>query len=283
MGLFTSTALYNYQPILSADTGSWPTILNAGLIGRWEITNNESWPGSGSTIYNLTTSSAYTVSSASIVNGYSTDTTNGLVLNGSSSRVEFGILNVMNSGSYNLNDAITASAEFTIAFVCNFTSSGNTEQVGLSAWNDYFADGKGSYYITLFERNNASGQVERNLQTNIGSNVGTSNSYIVDNTNKFYGVRCKFVTNGWQYWAGTSNAFSLTPGGGATSFATNPFTARNSPWIFGMRGSTTLNSFYTTRAMKGNFYAAYMWNRSLSDSEMSQLQSYTNVYVKTNS
>lgn len=283
MSLFAATAAYNFQQVVSAATGSWPTILNAGLIGRWEITNNDSWPGSGSIIYNLSTSSVYSVSSASVVNGFSTDTTNGLVLNGSSSRVDFGILNVMNSGSYNLNDAITASSELTVAFLCNFNSAGNTEQVGLSAWNDYFADGKGSYYITLFERNNASGQLERNLQTNIGANGGTANSYIVDNTNKFYGVRVKFVTNGWQYWAGTANAFNLTPGGGATSFATNAFTARNAPWIFGARGSTTLNGFYATRYMKGNFYAAYIWNRALTDSEMQELQSYTNTYVKANS
>lgn len=281
MSLFAAVAAYGFEPISQVVSDNWPTALNAGLIGRWEITNNNSWPGSGSIIYNLSTSSVYSVSSASIVNGFSTDTTNGLVLNGSSSRVDFGVLSTYNSGSYNLNDAITSTNELTFAFLCNFTSSGGTQQVGLSAWNDYFADTGQSKYLTLFERNNASGQLERNLQTNTGANAGTANSFIVDNSTKFYGTRVKFVTNGWQYWVGTANSFTLTPGGGATSFSTNPLVSRNSPWTFGTRGTTTLNGFQNY--MKGNFYAAYMWNRSLTNQEMTDLQTYTNTYVKSNS
>ena len=281
MSLFTATAAYNYQELVAAGTGSWPTILNAGLIGRWEITNNASWPGSGTTIYNLSTSSVYTVSSASIVNGYSTDTTNGIVLNGSSSRVDFGVLSTYNSGSYNLNEPLVAASASTIVYVCNFVSASgaSSQQVGMSAWNDYFADTGQSKYLLLHEMNNFSGQLERSVVSNVGFNPVNVNSYITNNAVKFYGYRVAWGTNGYKLWVGTSNFSNATLSG--TGFSSNPLVSRNVAWTFGARGTTTLNSFQNY--MKGNFYAAYMWNRSLSDSEMQELQAYTNTYVKTNS
>ena len=281
MGVFLATAAYGYQQLTAASTGSWPTILNTGLIGRWEMTNNESWPGSGSIMYNLSTSSAYSVSSASIVNPFSTDTTNGIILNGSSSRVDFGILSTLNSGSYNLNAAITASNELTAFFVCKLDSTGNAKQTALSTWNDYSADTGNSKYITLLERSDASNNAETNVATTAGFNLSTVSSLFVSDTNKAYGYRIKFVTNGWTYWKGTSNFATKTPSG--TGFNTTTLWAQNSPWIFGTRGSGTLNGFYANRYWKGNLYAVYLFNRYLSDSEMQELQAYTNTYVKANS
>jgi hypothetical protein len=55
------------------------------------------------------------------------------------------------------------------------------------------------------------------------------------------------------------------------------------PWTFGTRGNTTLGGFYTNRYWKGKLYAAYFWNRRLSDAEMGDLQTYLNTYVKANS
>lgn len=283
MSLFIATAAYGYQPTVTAVTDPFPSALNAGLLGRWEVTNPNSWPGSGNIMNNLSTASLYSTSStATIWSASAIDTTNGVTLNGTSTRIDFGIISTYNSGSYVINTAITASNELTVVYLATLDSTGPTTQVGLSAWNDYANDVSPvqSKYISLVERTAAGGTNSTALRSNNSYNNHSIASYYVANTIKMYGTRVKFATNGEQYWRGTSNFVSYTPTG--TTFSTNPLESRNAPWTFGNRQSGTNGVFYSGRWWKGNFYAAYIWNRSLSDTEMTDLQSYLNTYVKAN-
>ena len=252
------------------------------MLGRFEVTNNLSWPGSGSIMYNLSTASLYATSStATIWSASAVDTTNGVQLNGTSTRVDFGIVSTYNSGSFVMNTAMTASNQFTVVYLAELDSTGGTNQCGLSGWNDYFADTGQSKYIALLERTTSGGQGSTSLRTNNSYNGRTIGSFFTNDTLKMYGTRLQLTTNGESYWRGTANVVNYTPTGTQLNADGGGVVARNTPWTFGARGTTTLNSFQ--RFWKGKFYAAYFWDRRLTDQEMSDLQSYLNTYVKTNS
>jgi hypothetical protein len=277
--IFTPTAFFNTPTLVASIVDPFPSGLNSGLLGRFEVTNNLSWPGSGSIMYNLSTASLYATSStATIWSASAVDTTNGVQLNGTSTRVDFGIISTYNSGSFVMNSAMTASNEFTVVYLATLDSTGGTTQVGLSAWNDYFADTGASKYISLVERTSTGGTNTTNLRSNNSYNGHSFSSYYTNDVLKMYGTRVAFTTNGESYWRGTSNFVNFTPSG--TTFNTSE--ARIAPWTFGTRGSTTLGGFYS-RYWKGKLYAAYFWNRRLSDAEMGDLQTYLNTYVKANS
>jgi hypothetical protein len=234
-------------------------------------------------MFNLATASLYATSStATIWSASAIDTTNGVQLNGTSTRVDFGIISTYNSGSYIMNSAMTASNECTVVYLATLDSTGGTTQVGLSAWNDYFADTNQSKYISLVERTSTGGTNSTNLRSNNSYNGHTISSYFTNDTLKMYGTRVAFSTNNESYWRGTSNFVNFTPSGTQFNADGGGLVARNAPWTFGTRGSTTLGGFYS-RYWKGKLYAAYFWNRRLSDAEMGDLQTYLNSYVKTNS
>jgi hypothetical protein len=177
---------------------------------------------------------------------------------------------------------MTASNEFTIVYLATLDSTGGTTQVGLSAWNDYFADTGQSKYISLVERTTTGGNASTNLRSNNSYNGHTIGSYYTNDTLKMYGTRLAFTTNGESYWRGTSNFVNYTPTGTTLNSDGGGLVARNAPWTFGTRANTTLGGFYS-RYWKGKLYAAYFWNRRLSDTEMGDLQTYLNTYVKANS
>ena len=254
------------------------------MLGRFEVTNNLSWPGSGSIMYNLSTASLYATSStATIWSASAVDTTNGIQLNGTSTRVDFGIVSTYNSGSFVMNSAMTASNAFTVVYLAEVDSTGGNTQVGLSAWNDYFADTGQSKYISLVERTSGGGTNSTSLRSNNSYNGHTIGSYYTNDVLKMYGTRLAFTTNGESYWRGTANVSNFTPTGTTLNSDGGGLVARNAPWTFGTRFGTTLNTPYSGRWWKGKLYAAYFWDRRLSDTEMSDLQSYLNTYVKANS
>lgn len=281
--IFTPTAFFDTPTLVASIVDPFPSALNSGLVGRFEVTNVLSWPGSGVIMNNLATASLYATSStATIWSASAVDTTNGIQLNGTSTRVDFGIISTYNSGSYVMNSAMTASNEFTVVYLAQLDSTGLTTQCGLSAWNDYFADTAQSKYISLIERTSTGGNAGSSLRSNNSYNNRTFSSYFTNDVLKMYGTRLSFTTNGESYWRGTSNFVNFTPTGTTLNSDGGAVVARNAPWTFGTRQSTTLGSFYS-RFWKGNLYAAYFWSRRLSDVEMGDLQTYLNTYVKTNS
>lgn len=280
--IFTPTSFFDTPTLAASIVDPFPSALNAGLLGRFEVTNNLSWPGSGVVMNNLSTASLYSTSStATIWSASAIDTTNGIQLNGTSTRVDFGIVSTYNSGSFVMNSAMTASNQFTVVYLALLDSTGGTNQCPLNAWNDYFADTNQSKYISLLERTSTGGQASTSLRSNNSFNNRTITAFFTNDTLKMYGTRLAFATNSESYWRGTSNFVNYTPTGTTLNADGGGVVARNAPWTFGARGTTTLGGFQ--RYWKGNFYAAYFWNRRLSDTEMTDLQTYLNTYVKTNS
>lgn len=273
MAIFLNTAAYGFEPIVSG-IDQFPSGLNMGLLARYEVTNVNSYPGSGSVLNNLSTASLYSTSSTATVFSASViSSTEGIVLNGSSSRIDIGIISTYASGSYVINNAISESNEFTIAYLANLSGSlVNDTNVGLAAWNDYGG------YIYLGERNNSSNNLFQALRSNTSYNNVNNSGYFVLNENKLFGTQFKFGTNGWKIWKGTASVATRTAIG--TTF--DPAIMNISPWTFGTRMTSTLGSFYN-RYWKGPVWAIYIWNRALSDTEMGDLQNYLNTYVKENS
>lgn len=256
---------------------NWPTALNAGLIGRWEVTNAASWPGSGSTFTNLATGStsgqfAMAMTSSAI------DTTNGVQWFGDTSArgygMLFGVTGSFASGSYALNSTIVGSTNQVTALVLCFVSSStptNQEGVLINSWTDYEDQD-----FWLIGKDGA-----RAVRTNSGYNVANDlTGYTVTNTNKLYGGRLTLSSN--QMWRGTSNF--ATFGVSGASFGVTVEKAKRSSWTLGSQFNydVTPNSMNRSN-FQGKWFATYMWNRILSDTEMQDVQTYTNTYVKANS
>lgn len=274
MALFVNTAAYGYYPV-SVVTDPFPSTLNMGLIARYEVTNINSYSGTGNVLNNLSTSSLYSTSSTATVFSASViSAVDGIVLNGSSSRIDVGIISTYASGSYVLNSAISASNEFTIAYLSNLSGSlVNNTNVGLSAWSDN-ADG----YLYLGERTNSANNIFQALRSSTSYNNVNNGGYYIPNADTLYGTQFKFGTNNWKLWQGAATFGSRTAVGTVFDSAV----VKKAPWTFGTRQTTNLGIFYS-RYWKGPVWAMYIWDRALSDSEMSELQTYLNTYVKPNS
>jgi hypothetical protein len=272
---FNKTEIRTLAPV-----DPWPSALNAGLIGRWEVTNPASWPGSGTTFTNLATGStsgqfAMAMTSSAI------DTTNGVQWFGQASTalgtgMLFGVTGSFESGSYALNSRIIGvTNQVTALVLCFVSSSTPTNQEGLliNSWTDF-----NDQDFWLIGKDGA-----RAVRTNSSYNVANDlTGYTVTNTNKLYGGRLNIGTGGNRIWRGTSNFATFNVSG--TTFGTTVEKGKRSSWTLG----SNFNAFPTAGSMnrsnfQGKWFAAYMWNRLLSDTEMQDVQTYTNTYVKANS
>jgi hypothetical protein len=253
---------------------NFPTALNAGLIGRWEVTNASSWPGSGSTLTNLSTVSQYSGLSAIAYNYASIDTTDGVLWTGAGTNqgVTFGITGSNSDGSTGINDPIVTSKAFTVATICNVNTSSPASTNLLNSWTDF--GGEQNIYLPP---ENGLLAVRTNSSYNFSTGLST---WLTRDTVKFYGGRVAIATAN-NLWKGTSQFGSYSIAG--STFGITEAQARKAAWVFGTNATTATPWALNRNNFKGKWYASYIWNRVLSDTEMSDLQSYTNTYVKANS
>jgi hypothetical protein len=129
------------------------------------------------------------------------------------------------------------------------------------------------------------------LNTAAYYNNGTSAAYFsTGSVIKQYGYRVynfnksapPFGSGSYTISKGTNQniATSTLTGGSFMTGSTGISDGIHAPWTFGARNNNTAGGF--SKFWTGSFYAAYMWNRKLSDTEMTTLQTYTNTYVKPN-
>ena len=257
-----------------APADNFPTALNAGLLGRWEITNASSWPGSGNTITNLATASAYSGLYALIYSSSAIDTTDGVQFNGGNSAagITFGATGSITAGSPGLNNPIVYGTEaVTIATVCYNNSTGPADAMIFNSWTDY----SDNDFFLAIGRDGVSA-----LRTNTGYNtVSGQGAYFVSDAVKFFGSR--LTPSSLNNWLGTSQYNA--PGASGADFGGNKTQANNSLWTWGNNLGAGATTALNRTAPKGKWWASYIWNRLLSDGEMGDLQSYTNTYIKANS
>ena len=263
------------QPIIRVSAADpWPSALNAGLIGRWETNTAASWPGSGDTFTNLATASRFSGHYAKAFNYADISATGGVNFTGTGTNqgVQFGITGSEASGSYTLNSAIIGDTNaVTVAYVANVTNTSAGDVVLMTSWTD-FSDQN----FHLVDRTTTTA-----VRTNNSFNVASLSSIVVTGTDKFYGTRLAFGTNGHRLWRATSNYSTQTLSG--TTFGGTEEKGKRSAWIFGTNANAGASWAMNRCNFRGRWYASYMWNRILSDQEMLDVQSYTNTYIKANS
>jgi len=268
---------FNQTEIATLTPDPWPSALNAGLLGRWEVTNASSWPGSGTTFTNLSTGSEFSGLFASAMTSSAIDTTNGVQFFGDTlgkgQGILLGITGSYASGSYTINNAIVGNTNvWTHACVMIISSSAPNDACHMNSWTD-FEDND----LWLMDKGNT-----RATRTNSSFNTGTVAGLTDTNVVKFYGARVAIGTNGNRFWKGTSQFAQSTISG--TTWGTTQEKAKRSAWCVGSNFNASITPNSMNRAVfQGAWFASYIWNRQLSDTEMADLQSYTNTYVKANS
>jgi hypothetical protein len=261
----------------SAPTDYFPVNLNAGLIGRWEVANPNSWPGTGTTLNNLATGSQFSGLYAMAMTSSAISRNDGVQFRanttGRGQGLLFGVTGSFDSGSYALNSAIIGNTnQFTVMTICNVSSSAEAGCALFQSWTDYQDQD-----FWLIGRDNVTA-----ARTNNSFNTATITGYTDTNVIKCYGARVAIGASANRFWKGTAQFGASTISG--TTWGTTLEQGKKATWAFGSNFNAAIPPNSMNRSIfQGNWYASYIWNRQLSDAEMLQLQTYTNKFIAANS